>query len=89
MSFLAFAKTLLAILPVITEVVQAVEVVKQDASGSAKKALALDLVRTVYNASTPVVPFDDMAAQIDSTVDAVVGLYNATGSFVKSIKKAA
>ena len=89
MSFLTVAKTILAIVPVITEVVQSVEVVSQGGSGSAKKALALAVVRTIYEASSPAVPFDTLVSQISGIVDALVAFYNTTGAFVKAFKEAA
>lgn len=90
MSIFTVAKTLITLLPVITDVLVSVEEMnKEGGNGSYKKELALSLIKTIYNASEPAVSYDTLYNNISATVDAVVSFLNSTGKFVKALKQAA
>lgn len=90
MSLFTVAKTLLTILPVITDVLVSVEAMNPEGgNGAYKKELALKIIRSIYDASSPAVSFDDLFNNISATIDAVVAFKNATKAFVQSVKKAA
>ncbi len=89
MSILTVAKTLVTLLPIISEVITAVEAISQAGTGAAKKKLVLDTIKTLYDASQPAVPFDTLKANIETVVDSLVAYYNTIGVFVKTLKQAA
>lgn len=84
------AKTLLTLIPVITDVLVSVEEVNTEAgNGKYKKELALALIKTIYNATNPVVTFDELYDRISSIIDALVAFLNATNTVFKKMKQAA
>lgn len=84
------AKTLLTLIPVITDVLVSVEEVNTEAgNGKYKKELALALIKTIYNATNPVVTFDELYNTISGVVDAIVTFLNATHNAFKKLKQAA
>jgi hypothetical protein len=89
MSILVQAQTLLTILSYASEVIQSVEAVSAGAAGADKKTLALSVIRSIYDATAPAVPFDSLYNQVSGIVDALVSFYNTIGKFAKSLKQAA
>lgn len=90
MNLLNVLNALVAITTITQQVLPVVEEASSaSGNGAAKKALALSLIRSVYDATNPVVPFDTLATQVGNIIDAVVSFYNTIGKFVKSVKLAA
>lgn len=85
MSVIAILQTVSTILPIITKVVQGVEAVHEHYTGTKKKELALDLVKTLYNGTEPAVPYEALAPHVSSTIDTLVNTYNTAGDFVKAV----
>lgn len=87
MNLLTLSNTILTLLPVITNTVQAVEAASNTpGNGSAKLQLALGIIKPIYEATNPPVPFDQIVANITSIIAALVTFYNNIGTFVKSVK---
>lgn len=89
MSILIQAQTLLTILSYAAEVITSVEAVATGAAGPDKKALALAVIRSIYDATNTAVPFDTLYSQVSTIVDALVSFYNTIGKFTKGLAKAA
>jgi hypothetical protein len=69
--------------------VKAVEAESQTpGNGQAKLQLALDIIKSVYDASSPVMPFDQVVGHVTAVIAALVQFYNQIGAFVKVAKAA-
>lgn len=84
-NFVATVKLVLSLLPLILDVVKAVEVALPQAGQGAQK---LALVRTTLQAAftvagDAVASFEQVWPALEKTVGAVVGLFNSTGVFKK------
>lgn len=87
MNFFTIARIAASMLPIISDVVKSVEELHSDSfTGAEKKALALSVIESCYNATNPAVTFDQIKANIGGLVDVAVGFYNDAGKFVKSAK---
>lgn len=84
-NFVATVKLVLSLLPLILDVVKAVEAALPQAGQGAQK---LALVRTTLQAAftvagDAVASFEQVWPALEKTVGAVVGLFNSTGVFKK------
>lgn len=52
-------------------------------TGEFKLALAISIIEQVYNATVPVVPFEQIKPTIISTINTLVAVYRAIGHFTK------
>lgn len=90
MSIYTVAKTVLAILPTITDVLVSIEQINTEpGNGKYKKELALAIIKTIYDATNPAVSFDQLSSFLNSTIDAVVAFLNTTNAIFKKLPKAA
>jgi hypothetical protein len=88
MSFFTIVRTAATFLPIVTDVVKSVEEIHAgDLTGAEKKTLALSIIESCYNATNPVVKFEDVLSVISGLVDTSVKFYNDAGRFVKSLKE--
>lgn len=85
MQYLAIIKTLLSLLPLIIQVVQAIEAaIPESGAGKAKLELVKATIQSGYTAaSDTVASFEAIWPAISSTVSAVVSTFNALGKFNK------
>lgn len=85
MSYLAYIKLILSLLPLILEVVSAIEKsLPQSGQGAAKLALVKNAIQAAYDASKDATAkFDEIWPTIQKVVESTVALFNTTGKFLK------
>lgn len=88
MNLLTLVKTFATILPLITDVVVAVEAANGVGNGKMKKELAIGVLKTLYEATKPEIPFDTLRNTIEVAIDSIVAIKNAAKEFAKSLKAA-
>jgi hypothetical protein len=89
MNLSAISNVILTLLPVISDTVKAVEGQSSTpGNGKAKLDLALAIIKPLYDASSPVVPFDQIVGHVTAVIGALVTFYNSVGAFVKAAKAA-
>lgn len=87
MNLLVLTNAILTLLPAITQTVQGVEAMAgADAKGQAKLQLALGILKPIYDATNPPVPFEQIVSQVTTVIGEVVAFYNTVGKFVKAVK---
>jgi hypothetical protein len=84
MNIINTANIILTLLPVVSDTVKNVEAAVGSGNGSQKLALALAIIKPIYNASNPPVAFDSIVAQITEVIAALVTFYNQIKAFTKS-----
>ncbi len=86
MNLLLIMQTARLVADAVPEVVQYVEGVDDPTvnTSDAKKDLAMRMLKALYEAKTPAIPFADIISIVSATVDGVVSLYHAAGKFVKT-----
>lgn len=85
MQYLTIIKTVLSLLPVILEVVRAIETaLPEGGQGAQKLALIRNALAAAFSAAgDAAVSFDAIWPALEKTVAAVVGLFNSVGAFQK------
>lgn len=85
MNFITTAKTIISLLPAIIDAVKAIEsALPQSGMGAQKLALIRATLQSAYGIAKDVTgTFDQIWPAIESTVGAVVGLFNKIGVFNK------
>lgn len=85
MQYVNTIRLILSLLPLVLEVIRAVEAAfPQGGNGAAKLALVREAIEGGYNlANDTVVAFDTVWPAINRIVDASVAAYNASGVFRK------
>lgn len=89
MNILATANIIMTLLPVVTDTVKNVEAIMGAGNGAQKKDLAVGIIKTIYDASSPPVPFDTLVGHITEVIAALVAYYNQIKAFTKSAQQAA
>jgi hypothetical protein len=89
MNVIATAQVILALLPVISDTVKNVEAAVGEGNGQQKLALAISIIKPIYNASNPPVPFDNIVSHITEVIAAVVTFYNDIRAFSRTKVQAA
>jgi len=89
MNVIATAQVILTLLPVISDTVKNVEAAVGAGNGQQKLTLALGIIKPIYNASNPPVPFDNIVSHITEVIAALVTFYNQIKAFTKSALQAA
>jgi hypothetical protein len=89
MNIAATAQVILTLLPVISDTVKNVEAAVGAGNGSQKLQLALDVIKSIYNASNPPVSFDSIVGHVTEVIAALVTYYNSIRAFVKTVQQAA
>jgi len=90
MNLKTISSVVLTLLPVVTDTVKAVEEQSAGVSGNgqAKQQLALALIKAVYDASSPVVPFEQIVEEVTLVINALVAFYNTIRAFTTTAKAA-
>lgn len=88
MNIVATANIILTLLPVISDTVKNVEAAVGSGNGQQKLALAIGIIKPLYNASNPPVPFDTLIGQITEVIAALVSFYNQIRAFASTTAKA-
>jgi hypothetical protein len=85
MQYLQLIKAVLSLLPLLIEVVRAIEAALPDSGqGQAKLSLVRAAVEAGYGAATDaVVSFEKLWPALESTIGAVVSAFNSVGAFKK------
>lgn len=85
MQYLAIVKLVLSLLPLIIDVVKAVEAaLPASGQGASKLALVHDIIQEAYTSGTgAVAKFEDVWPVLKKTIDSVVTFLNAAGLFKK------
>lgn len=81
MNIIAISKTILALLPIVSDTVKAVEATQGSGAGAYKKALAIGVIGAVYSATNPTIPFSDLTVYVEQVITAIVEFFNATKAF--------
>jgi len=89
MNVIATAQVILALLPVISDTVKNVEAAVGAGNGQQKLTLALSIIKPIYDASNPPVPFDNIVSHVTEVIAALVTFYNQIKAFTKSALQAA
>lgn len=89
MNILATANIILTLLPVISDTVKNVEAAVGSGNGAQKKDLAVGIIKSIYDASSPPVPFDTLVAHVTEVIAALVTFYNSIKAFPSTLKQAA
>jgi hypothetical protein len=89
MNILSTANIILTLLPVVTDTVKNVEAAMGAGNGQQKLQLAIAIIKPLYNASNPPVPFDSLVGQITEMIAAIVSFYNSIKAFPKAVQAAA
>ena len=89
MNIAATAQIILTLLPVVSDTVKNVEAAAGAGNGPQKLQLALDVIKSIYNASNPPVPFETIVGHVTEVIAALVTYYNSIKAFVKSVHQAA
>lgn len=84
MNIITTANIILTLLPVISDTVKNVEASMGTGNGVNKLQLAIGIIKPIYEASQPPVPFDQIASQVSSIIGEVVTFYNAIRAFSKA-----
>jgi hypothetical protein len=90
MNIIATANIILTLLPVVSDTVKNVETIATldtnptVSTGSAKRDFVIGIVKSIYDASSPPVPFDTIVAHISEVIAALVTFYNKVGVVVKN-----
>lgn len=86
MSYIAYIKLILALLPHIIDAVSAIEkALPQSGQGAAKLSLLKAAIQSAYTASKDATTsFEEVWPAIQKVVESVVSLFNTAGKFVKS-----
>jgi hypothetical protein len=88
MNIISTANVILTLLPIVTDTVKNVEAVMGAGNGKDKLALAIAIIKPLYNSSNPPVPFDNLVSQITEMIAAVVTFYNSIKAFPKAVQAA-
>lgn len=88
MNIVETGKILLTLLPIISDTIKNVEAQMGSGNGSNKLQLATTIIQSIYDASSPVIPFNTLAGQITQIIGALVAFYNNTRVFVQQAKAA-
>jgi hypothetical protein len=88
MNIVATANIILTLLPVISDTVKNVEAAVGSGNGAQKLQLAIGIIKPIYNASNPPVPFDSLVAHVTEVIAALVTFYNSVRAFSKSTQQA-
>lgn len=85
MQYLTIIKTVLSLLPVILEVVRAIETaLPEGGQGAQKLALIRNALAAAFSAAgDAAISFETIWPALEKTVAAVVGLFNSVGAFKK------
>lgn len=85
MQYISILKTLIALLPLLIDVVRAVEAaIPASGQGSVKLALVKDILSAGYKAASDItVQFEALWPMLSAVIDAVVAGFNKAGSFSK------
>lgn len=89
MNILATANIILTLLPVISDTVKNVEAIMGTGNGAQKKDLAIGIIKSIYEASVPPVPFDTLVGHITEVIAALVAYYNQIKAFAKGVQQIA
>jgi hypothetical protein len=89
MNIITTANVVMTLLPIISDTVKNVEAIVGAGNGAQKKELAISLIKSIYNASTPPVPFDTLVGHITEAIAAFVSYYNSVRAFARSVQQAA
>jgi hypothetical protein len=89
MNIIATANIILTLLPVVSDTVKNVEAFAGTGNGAAKQQAALGIIKSLYEASSPPVPFEQIVAQVTQLINEVVVFYNAIKAFSRSAHQAA
>ena len=84
MNILSTANVILTLLPIISDTVKNVEAAVGSGNGAQKLQLALSIIKPIYNASNPPVPFDSLSAHVTEVIAALVTFYTSIKAFTKS-----
>jgi hypothetical protein len=91
MNILEISKVVLTLVPVIGGAVQQAEQIAVEAqqsgkavTGAQKLQFALGVVKGLYDASSPPVPFEQIVGQVSAIVNEVVAFFNAIQAFKKA-----
>lgn len=85
MQYLTIIKTVLSLLPVILEVVRAIEAALPESDiGTQKLKLIREALAAAFSAAgDAAISFETIWPALEKTVAAVVGLFNTVGAFAK------
>lgn len=89
MNLISTANIILTLLPVISDTVKNVEAAVGSGNGAQKLQLAIGIIKPIYNASNPPVPFDSLVAHVTEVIAALVTFYNSIKAFPNTLKQAA
>jgi hypothetical protein len=89
MNVIATAQVILTLLPVISDTVKNVEAAVGVGNGQQKLALAVGIIKSIYNASNPPAPFETLSAHITEVIAALVTFYNSIRAFSKTAQQVA
>lgn len=89
MNIATTANIILTLLPIVSDTVKNVEAAVGSGNGSSKLKLALDIIKPIYDASSPVVPFESLVGQVTSVIAALVTFYQSIQAFTRSVTKQA
>lgn len=87
MNLSILSATLRAAMYIVNEVVPMVEDLYGDKSGDAKKKLAIECVKTIYEGTDPKIGFSELESQVGGLIDNIVSFKNDAGEFVKAVKE--
>lgn len=88
MNIIAIGQLVFSLLPVVTDAVKNAEAAFGAGNGKDKLAFVLAAVASLYNASNPPVPFDNIVKVLTEMVAHVVTYYNNTKVFLTKAKAA-
>lgn len=89
MNVVATAQVVLTLLPIISDTVKNVEAAVGAGNGQQKLTLAISVIKSLYEASSPPVAFDTIVNHITAVIAALVTYYNSIKAFTKSLQQAA
>jgi hypothetical protein len=89
MNIIATANIILTLLPVVSDTVKNVEAFAGSGNGAAKQQAALGIIKSLYEASSPPVPFEQIVTQVTLLINEVVMFYNTIKAFSKSVRQVA
>lgn len=85
MQFLSAVKLILSLLPMIIQVVQAIEAaLPASGQGATKLAMIKEVLQSAYSTATDVTAtFETVWPALEGTIKAVVSMFNSAGAFKK------
>jgi hypothetical protein len=89
MNIITVGKVVAPLLPVISDTVKNVEAAVGAGNGAKKKDLAVAIIKSIYEASSPPMPFDALLSHITEVIAAFVTFYNDIKAFAKGAQQQA